>query len=209
MSEQNSTGWPFGQAAGEGLDISAIFGTGTADPNRNPLTPQERPCSRGICYAAPLRRLSRRPPQRLSRRLLRHLSCRPLRHLSHNPPRHLSHSPLRRLSRRPLRRLSRRPPRRLSRSLLWRLNNPPIPLKRRLPSRKWQTPSKTSGEKAHLLPQGAKEPIEDPTITFEELRICKAETLWIWKRAKLSPGQWNTAASERKSRTPRGRPSPL
>lgn len=26
MSEQNSTGWPFGQAAGEGLDISAIFG---------------------------------------------------------------------------------------------------------------------------------------------------------------------------------------
>ncbi len=222
MSEQNS-------------DISAIFGTGTADPNRNPFDPTGAASAPAASVtpppAAPVtpspQRLSRRLLRRLSRRLLRHLSCRPLRHLSHSPPRHLSHSPpAAPVAQSPAVPVAQSPAAPVAQSPAAPIAPPPAAPVTQSPVEAEQPANPIEAAFAKQEMANAQQNLLEKKPIFCHkggqrthrrshdylLRSCasaRLRTLWIWKRAKLSPGQWNTAASERKSRTPRGRPSPL
>ena len=168
MSEQNSTGWPFGQAAGEGLDISAIFGTGTADPDRNPFDPTG-------AASAPAASVTPPPAAPVTPSPAAPVTPPPAAPVTPPPAVPVAQSPAAPVAQSPAAPIAPPPAAPVTQSPV-EAEQPANPIEAAFAKQEMANAQQNLLEKKPIFcHKGAKEPIEDPTITFEELRICKAE----------------------------------
>ena len=200
MSEQNSTGWPFGQAAGEGLDISAIFGTGTADPDRNPFDPtgaasapaaSVTPPPAAPVTPAPAAPVTPPPAAPVTPPPAAPVMPPPAAPVTQPPAAPVTQPPAAPVAQSPAVPVAQSPAAPVAQSPAAPIAPPPAapvtqsPVEAEQPANPIEAAfakQEMANAQQNLLEKkpifchkGAKEPIEDPTITFEELRICKAE----------------------------------
>ena len=192
MSEQNSTGWPFGQAAGEGLDISAIFGTGTADPNRNPFDPTGAasapaasvtpppaapvtPSPAAPVTPPPAAPVMPPPAAPVTQPPAAPVTQPPAAPVAQSPAVPVAQSPAAPVAQSPAAPIAPPPAAPVTQSPV-EAEQPANPIEAAFAKQEMANAQQNLLEKKPIFcHKGAKEPIEDPTITFEELRICKAE----------------------------------
>ena len=200
MSEQNSTGWPFGQAAGEGLDISAIFGTGTADPDRNPFDPTGAasapaasvtpppaapvtpspaapvtPPPAAPVTPPPAAPVMPPPAAPVTQPPAAPVTQPPAAPVAQSPAVPVAQSPAAPVAQSPAAPIAPPPAEPVTQSPV-EAEQPANPIEAAFAKQEMANAQQNLLEKKPIFcHKGAKEPIEDPTITFEELRICKAE----------------------------------
>ena len=200
MSEQNSTGWPFGQAAGEGLDISAIFGTGTADPDRNPFDPTGAasapaasvtpppaapvtpspaapvtPPPAAPVTPPPAAPVMPPPAAPVTQPPAAPVTQPPAAPVAQSPAVPVAQSPAAPVAQSPAAPIAPPPAAPVTQSPV-EAEQPANPIEAAFAKQEMANAQQNLLEKKPIFcHKGAKEPIEDPTITFEELRICKAE----------------------------------
>ena len=200
MSEQNSTGWPFGQAAGEGLDISAIFGTGTADPDRNPFDPTGAasapaasvtpppaapvtpspaapvtPPPAAPVTPPPAAPVMPPPAAPVTQPPAAPVTQPPAAPVAQSPAVPVAQSPAAPVTQSPAAPIAPPPAAPVTQSPV-EAEQPANPIEAAFAKQEMANAQQNLLEKKPIFcHKGAKEPIEDPTITFEELRICKAE----------------------------------
>lgn len=176
MSEQNSTGWPFGQAAGEGLDISAIFGTGTADPNRNPFDPTGAASAPAASVTPPpAAPVTPSPAAPVTPPPAAPVMPPPAAPVTQPPAAPVTQPPAAPVAQSPAAPIAPPPAAPVTQSPV-EAEQPANPIEAAFAKQEMANAQQNLLEKKPIFcHKGAKEPIEDPTITFEELRICKAE----------------------------------